>query len=180
MLVCDEVAQRDELARVLVAELARESEEARIAGRLAQPREAGEDLDVAARQPLAFDLAHDLRAHFLEHRRVERRLLAGELAELVGLDLLRQILRDLGLRAAQDEGVDRRAQPLGGALVARVDGARVALLELVERPEEAGRHEVEDRPDLAQAVLDRACRSGPAAGRPSGAWPRARWRSAGS
>ena len=37
-------------------------------------------------------VAHDLRAHLLEHGGVERRLLAGELAELVGLDLLRQVL----------------------------------------------------------------------------------------
>ena len=67
---------------------------------------------LAARQPLALDLAHDLRAHLLEHRRVERRLLAGELAELVGLDLLGQVLGDLGLGAAQDERVDRGAQAL--------------------------------------------------------------------
>ena len=40
-------------------------------------------------------------------------------------------------------------------LIARVDRARVALLELVERAEEAGAHEVEDRPDLGEAVLDR-------------------------
>src|SRR5262249_55203851 len=147
-----EVAQRDELARVLVAELPREPEQARIARRLAQPREAREDHDVAAGQPVALDLAHDLRAHLLEDRGVERRLLAGELAELIGLDLLWEVLRDLGLRAAQDEGVDRRAQPIGRALVAAVDGPRVALLELVERPEEPRRDEVEDRPDLAQAV----------------------------
>ena len=85
----DELAQRDELARVLVAELARQAEQARIARRLPQAREAREDLDVAPREPLPLDLAHDLRAHLLEDGRVERRLLAGELAELVGLDLLR-------------------------------------------------------------------------------------------
>ena len=44
----DELAERDELARVLVAELAREAEQARIAGRLTQPREAREDLDAGS------------------------------------------------------------------------------------------------------------------------------------
>ena len=125
--VCDELAQRDELAGVLVAELARQAEEARIARRLTQPREAGEDLDLALREALALDLAHDLRAHLLEHGRVERRLLAGELADLVGLDLLGQILRDLCLRAAQDERVDRRAEALRRAFGRRRrSGARSA------------------------------------------------------
>jgi hypothetical protein len=108
-----ELAQRHELARVLVGELARQPEQPRVARRLTEPREAGEDLDVALREPLALDLAHDLRAHLLEHRRVERRLLARELAEVVGLDLLGEILGDLGLRAPQDERVDGRAQALG-------------------------------------------------------------------
>ena len=133
----------------------REAEEARVARRLTEPREAGEDLDVALRHALTLDLAHDLRAHFLEDRRVERRLLAGELAELIGLDLLGEILRDLGLRAAEDERVDRGAEALGGLLIARVDGTRVTLLELVERAEQAGADEVEDRPDLGEAILDR-------------------------
>ncbi len=77
-----ELAQRHELARVVVAELARQPEQARIARRLPQPREAREDLDVAARQTAALDLAHDLRPDLLEDRGVEGRLLAGELAEL--------------------------------------------------------------------------------------------------
>ena len=34
--------------------------------------------------------------------------------------------------------MDRRAEPLRGLLIARVDRAREALLELVERAEEAG------------------------------------------
>ncbi len=150
----DEIAQRDELAGVLVAELARKPEEARVAGRLAKTGQASEDLDLAAGESLALHLAHDLGAHFLEDGRVERRLFARELAELVGLDLLRQVARHFGLRSTQDEGVDRRAQALGGALVSGVDRPGVALLELVEGTEETRRDEVEDRPDLAQAVLD--------------------------
>ncbi len=51
--------------------------------------------------------------------------------------------------------MDRRAEARRRLLVAAVDRARVALLELVERAEEAGADEVEDRPDLAEAVLDR-------------------------
>ena len=62
----DELAQRDELARVLVAELARQTEQAWIARGLTEAREPGEDLDVAPREALALDLAHDLRAHLLE------------------------------------------------------------------------------------------------------------------
>ena len=133
----DELAQRHELPRVFVAELAREPEEPRIARRLTEAREPREDLDVAPREPLPLDLAHDLRAHLLEDRAVEPGLLAGELAEVVGLDLLGQVLGDLGLGAPEDERVDRRAQASRGLLVPGVDGARVALLELVERPEEA-------------------------------------------
>ena len=87
-----ELAQRHELAGVLVAELARQPEEARIARGLTESREAGQDLDVASRQPLALDLAHDLSAHLFQDGRVERGLLARELAELVGLDLLGQVL----------------------------------------------------------------------------------------
>src|SRR5262249_31895336 len=51
----------------------------------------------------------------------------------------------------------------GGLLVAAVDRSRVALFELVERTEEPGADEVEDRPDLGEAIFDRRTREREAA-----------------
>src|SRR5262249_27642656 len=137
------------------SEFARKTEEPRVARRLTETREAGEDLNVALAHPLPLDLAHDLSAHFFEYCTVERGLLARELAEVVGLDLLCEILGDLRFRAAKNERMDRGTQTPGGLLVTRVDRSRVALLELVERTEQTGAHEVEDRPDLRKPIFDR-------------------------
>src|SRR5207248_2168624 len=149
-----ELAKRDELARIFVAELTRKAEQARIAGGLTKTCEAREDLDVALRHSLTLDLAHHLCADFFEDSAVESRLLAGELAELIALDLLGKILGDLGFRASEDERMDRRAKALGGLLVTRVDRSRVALFEFVEWTEETRTDEIEDRPDLGEAILD--------------------------
>ena len=111
-----------------------------------------------APEPLPLDLAHDLRANLFEHGRVERTLFAGELADLVGLDLLGKVLGHFALRAAQNEGVNRGAKAVGRFLIAGVDRSRVALLELVERPEKARADEVEDRPDLGETIFDRRTR----------------------
>jgi hypothetical protein len=117
---------------------------------------------LALREAHTLHLAHHLRAHLASDLHVDRALLARQIAELIHLDLLGEILGDLLLRAAQDEGVDRRAKTLRGLVVARLDGPREALLELVERAEQARRDEVEDAPDLGEAVLDRRAREGEA------------------
>ena len=91
--------------------------------------------------------------------RVERRLLAGEIADLIDLDLLGQILGDLGLRAAQDEGVDRGAEALRRLVSRRRSiGRAKRSSNLSSGPSRPGRHEVEDRPDLARAGSRSACR----------------------
>ena len=62
-----------------------------------------------------------------------------------------------------DRRAEARARPS-----APVDRRGVTLLEPVERAEEAGGDEVEDRPDLGEAVLDRRAGHGdPSAGRRS-------------
>src|SRR5581483_545142 len=53
----------------------------------------------------------------------------------------------------EDEGVDRRAEPRRLLRVALVDWTGEFLLELRQRPEQTRAHELEDRPDLAEAVL---------------------------
>jgi hypothetical protein len=91
---------------------------------------------------------------------VDDRCSPREIADLIGLDLLGEVLGDLVLGAPQDERVDRRAQPLRRLVVALLDRASEALLELVERAEQPRRDEVEDAPDLGQAVLDRRAGEG--------------------
>src|SRR6185369_1394252 len=87
--VRDELPDRDELARVIVAELPRQAEQPRVAGRLPEAGEAGEDLQLALRETDALDLAEDLRPHLARDLQVERPLLAREIADLIHLDLLR-------------------------------------------------------------------------------------------
>src|SRR5690606_6741140 len=64
-----------------------------------------------------------------------------------------------------DERMDRAAESCCLFGVTLVDGAGVALLELLERTEKSWAHEVEDGPDLAQAVFDRGASQGQAPAR---------------
>ena len=108
--------------------VARQPEQPRIAGRLPEPREAGEDLDAgSSATPSRSTSPRTCARTSRDDLRVERPLLAGEIADLIDLDLLGQILGDLLLGAAQDERVDGGAQALRGLVVAVArSGARSA------------------------------------------------------
>ena len=87
----------------------------------------------------------------LELRVVERFLLAFDFAEQVFLDAVGQVLGDLGLGAAQEEG----AHAGGQALAAQ--GIGLAVVSARERgamTEHPGHGEAHEAPQIEQAVLD--------------------------
>ena len=94
---------------------------------------------------------------------VHRRLLAGELGVGDLFDLVGQIGQQpaVGLGAPEDERLREAAQSRRGIGVAVAFDRRAELLpEPAESPEQAGVHGVEDRPQLAQPVLDRRAGEG--------------------
>ena len=100
---------------------------------------------------------------------VERRLLGRERHGQVGDGPLRKVGGDagVGLLPAQDERADRAGEPLGRHWVAvALDGDGDGAAEPVERAEQARGGPVEDRPQLAQPVLDRGAGEGEARRRP--------------
>ncbi len=101
-----------------------------------------------------FDLFH----HVGDDGLIQRRLLGGELAVLLDLDLLRQIVDDrrVGLEPAQDVGPRRCAQPFGRfGVPVPLDRDRVAGAEAFGGSEQARVEEVHDRPQLGEPVLHR-------------------------
>ena len=99
----------------------------------------------------------------LHDRLVEGGLLGGEGHDPIGLGLRRQVGRDVGvaLAAAEQEGAHEAHEPLGGLGVpVPLDGHGDVAAERLERAEQAGRRPVEDRPQLAEAVLDRRAGEG--------------------
>ncbi len=74
---------------------------------------------------------------------------------MIGLGALGQLLGDVFLGAAQHEGLQARAQRGGRALVAVADRQLEAAPERRLRAEQPGLDEAEDRPQVAQRVLDR-------------------------
>ena len=100
----------------------------------------------------------DLLHHVVDDGLVQRGLLGGELAVLLDLDLLGQVVDDrrVGLDPAQDVGPGDRAQPLGRlGLPVPFDRDRVAGAEPLRGAEQAGVEEVHDRPQLGEPVLHR-------------------------
>ena len=71
----------------------------------------------------------------------------------------RQFLQHLGFDAAEDEGLDQLFQPPSGlAVVEPLDGQGEAGVESLTRSQQAGIDEIEQGPQFAQVVFDRACR----------------------
>jgi hypothetical protein len=145
----------------LVDELVEPIELARPAG---QPRTVGQQVRrVVAdllepqhrlqHQPAPFDALGclDLGEHVLDDRAVEARLLAGEVAALVELDLVGQVGRDrgVGLLASQHERPGEPPQPGSRLVVVEpLDRDGEALAERGLGTEQAGVAEVHDRPQL--------------------------------
>ncbi len=119
--------------------------------------ERGEQLE---HQPATRDAlrAADLGERLAHHRLVERDLLGSEGDDEVGLGLARQFRRDCRIRLApaQQERTDESSEVFGRDRVTRpFDGHRDRAAKRLERPEQAGGGPVEDRPQVAEAVLDR-------------------------
>ncbi len=103
---------------------------------------------------------------------VEGGLLLGERDRHVGDGPRRQVGGDarIGLLPAEEERADRTGEPLGGQRVpVALDGSGHRAHEPFERAEQSGGGPVEDRPQLAQPVLDRGPGEGQAGGAADGA-----------
>ena len=92
----------------------------------------------------------DVGDELVEHRLVEADLLGRHRAVIELVDLVGQFGRDLRLALRPAEQQDAVQRPQGGFAVARHLGD-----ERRTRPDEAGVGEIEDRPQVAEPVLDR-------------------------
>ncbi len=112
-------------------------------------------------QPLPLEaarLAGDRREALAHDGLVQRGLLGRERAVLVLLELVGQVVDDpaVALEPAQHEGCDDPAQACGrGGVAVGLDRRRVLLREVRQAAEVAALRVVDDRPVLAEAVLDR-------------------------
>ena len=90
---------------------------------------------------------------------VDLLLLRRHLADHAALDLVRQLLQDVFLEAAQDERHDVALEVLHGALVFFLDDRHfIARLEAVVVQQIARHQEIENRPELRQRVFHRRAR----------------------
>ena len=152
--VVDELVEPGELARPTGQRRAVAQRVRGVVADLLQPRERGKHQSPSAHAGLGLGVDQQLVDHALVHAG----LLARERRPRDLLDLVGQVghQRLVGLGAPQHE---RRGEPPqgGGRLGVAVllDGQREAGAERVAVAEQAGRHRVDDRPQLAEAVLDR-------------------------
>ena len=105
----------------------------------------------------------ELRGQLLDRLRVERGLLAAERAERFELGLVRQVRdhRLVGLQSPQNVWPHQFAQRAVG-IVRPLRQALGELRELIGRTQQARIDEIEDRPQIAQPVLDRRAGEGEA------------------
>ena len=85
-------------------------------------------------------------------------MLVSHLGHDGGLELVRQVCEHVLLEPAQDKGAHGGAQAGRSLLVPADDGLLIAATEALVAAKEAGHQEVEDAPELGQAVLDRGAR----------------------
>ena len=123
----------------------------------------------------------------VEHGLVETDLLGGHRAVVELVDLVGQLGLDLGLRlgaAEHEDAVERAQRVLGRGAPGRTTGDAAAVLvarqagdELRPRTDQPGVGEVEDGPEVAEAVLDRRAgeRDARARRRSGAAAARSRW-----
>ena len=134
------------------------ADQARVAGGLAEPQEGFEDLDLGAVQ-LGGVLAQQRIAVVCPQLVVAAPLLGLHVAVEGLLGLLGQVLDDLLLGAAEDERPQGLGQQDAVHLLERGAGPDVLLEDRVAA-EHARVQELEDRPELAQVVLDRRAAHG--------------------
>ena len=126
--------------------------EARIAADLAQLGELGQHLQFLAPE-LRGRLVRDLEREPLLACAVQPLLLAGHVRHDDALALLGQVRQHVRLQAPQDERPRDAPQARGGALLPRLHRALVALGEGVPAAQQAGHQEIEDAPQVREAVL---------------------------
>src|SRR5690554_2976107 len=162
----DDLAEGAELPAHIGVEFAvGELHQARIASDLPEPRERRKDLDLRFAHALLLDVAHDALPHLAEDLLVEDGLLVAKRDDDLLLDLLGEVCRDVLFEPAEDEGLDDLTELLRGLIIAAIDRPRIILFKALEPAEEPRRDEIEDAPDLAQAVFDgRTCEREPALG----------------
>ena len=134
-----------------------------VAASLAQARQQGEE----AEGPFAHgraDVVAKARQALTADARVFRALQVGQRAEQVHLNLGRQFLGDLVLRAAEDKRRQLLAQAIerAGAVLAEHG------FERLPRAEQAGQQVAEHRPQVQLAVFQRRAREHEAMARPDG------------
>ena len=129
-------------------------EEPGMAGGLPEPEQRLEHLDLRPPEPVAPDLAEQRRAVVVAQLVVELALRGLELAVQRLLGLGGEVLRDLLLRAPQDEG-PQAAGDDGHRVGIEAPGRRSVGAEGGRRAQHARVQELEQAPQLAQMVLDR-------------------------
>ena len=100
----------------------------------------------------------DAVQHVVDHRLIQRGLLRSQVADQIHLQLLGQVSDDrrVGLDAAQDERPGEASQSIRGVVItATLDRLGVALLERRCRSEQPGIGELEDGPQVGEAVFHR-------------------------
>ena len=147
-----DLAQPRELAAVLLGPGAVAEPLRGMVADLLEPHQEGEHdapaLDAVGVVELVGEVVHRLL--------VERRLLAAQRAERLHLGLVGQVGDDalVGLQAPQNVGAHQLAQRAVG-IVRPVGEAFGERRELLRRSQQPGIDEVEDRPQVAEPVLDR-------------------------
>lgn len=115
----------------------------------------------SARVPRAHHVL-DLQGNAVLVGKVELLLLGAHLGHDHALGLLGKLCQDLGLEAPKHEGADGALQEPLAIGLPRLHGTLVALGKLVVSAQIAGHEEVEDAPELRQAVLYGRAREGQA------------------
>ena len=129
-----------------------------MAANLAQPREGGQHVNLALVEALLGHGLHHLLAAAAQFGQVELALLVAQLAVAALLDAVGQILGHVLLEPAQQQRAQLGREPPAGDALGRfgVLAARlVGLGELLLVAEVAGLDEIDDAPQVEQAVLQR-------------------------
>ena len=135
-------------SRVLIVE------QARVAANLAQLRELGENLELVLLKLLWRVLVLQLQRQPVLVGLVQLVLFASHARIYDTFVFLWQICQHVGLESAQDKRGDHALQPMCRVALAGLHGSGEALGERIHAAQDARHKEVEDAPQLDEAVLD--------------------------
>ena len=137
-----------------------------MAANLAQARERGEHVNLALVEPFSRDGLHDLLAAAAQFGQVKFALRFAQFAIAALLDAIGQILGDMFFQAAQQQRAQLGGKPaagdaLGGIGVLFAAGL-VGFGEMFLGAEVAGLDEINDAPEIEQAIFQRRAGQGEA------------------